>query len=331
MRAAYSTKSIDFSSVNCAAGARGLWLTISITAGAAAIGLAGGLIVAMGRMSENPLIRVIATGYVNLFRALPLLVQILIWYNLGTLLPELGIGIPFTDIGFYAPTNDVLSPMAACLVALGLNQSAYMGEIIRGGLLSVQHGQIEAAVALGMTRTKVFWRVVAPQAARSIIPPMGNDVINLLKATSLVSVVGVGDLMTRAQGIYAATYQVIPLLLVASFWYLVLTALLALAQKMPLSAASPPARNQITMTRAEIRKPNRCGCRFQRGRLCDGRACVIAGCARGKAPRSSAFALFRNSMVAQRSSMRSRWMSAVERSAASSGPRVPARALCCTA
>lgn len=200
MRAAYSTKSIDFSSVNCAAGARGLWLTISITAGAAAIGLAGGLIVAMGRMSENPLIRVIATGYVNLFRALPLLVQILIWYNLGTLLPELGIGIPFTDIGFYAPTNDVLSPMAACLVALGLNQSAYMGEIIRGGLLSVQHGQIEAAVALGMTRTKVFWRVVAPQAARSIIPPMGNDVINLLKATSLVSVVGVGDLMTRGTG-----------------------------------------------------------------------------------------------------------------------------------
>jgi polar amino acid transport system permease protein len=209
---------------------RGLWLTISITAGAAAIGLAGGLIVAMARMSENPLIRVIATGYVNLFRALPLLVQILIWYNLGTFLPELGIGIPFTDIGFYAPTNDVLSPMAACLVALGLNQSAYMGEIIRGGLLSVQHGQIEAAVALGMTRTKVFWRVVAPQAARSIIPPMGNDIINLLKATSLVSVVGVGDLMTRAQGIYAATYQVIPLLLVASFWYLVLTALLAFAQ-----------------------------------------------------------------------------------------------------
>jgi len=209
---------------------RGLWLMISITAGATAIGLAGGLIVAMARMSENPLIRVIATGYVNLFRAFPLLVQILIWYNLGTFLPELGIGIPFTDIGFYAPTNDVLSPMAACLVALGLNQSAYMGEIIRGGLLSVQHGQIEAAVALGMTRTKVFWRVVAPQAARSIIPPMGNDIINLLKATSLVSVVGVGDLMTQAQGIYAATYQVIPLLLVASFWYLLLTALLAFAQ-----------------------------------------------------------------------------------------------------
>src|SRR5690606_9677696 len=104
------------------------------------------------------------------------------------------------------------------------------GEIIRGGILSVQHGQIEAAVALGMTRVRIFWRVIAPQAARSIIPPMGNDIINLLKATSLVSVVGAGDLMTRAQGVYAATYQVIPLLLVASFWYLVLTALLSFVQ-----------------------------------------------------------------------------------------------------
>jgi polar amino acid transport system permease protein len=224
---------------------RGLWLTIVITAGSAAIGLIGGLVVAIARMSENPLIRTIAIGYINLFRAVPLLVQILIWYNLGTFLPQLGIGIPFTGIGFYAPTNDILSPMAACLVAIGLNQSAYMGEIIRGGLLSVQHGQIEAAVALGMTRAKLFWRVVAPQAARAVIPPMGNDVINLLKATSLVSVVGVGDLMTRAQSIYAATYQVIPLLLVASFWYLVLTALLSFAQnalERRFSAGTQPDR-----------------------------------------------------------------------------------------
>lgn len=226
---------------------RGLWLTILITAGSAVIGLAGGLVVAMARMSGNTALRVSAIGYVNLFRAVPLLVQILIWYNLRTFLPELGIGIPFTDIGFFAPTNDVLSPMAACLLAIGLNQSAYMGEIIRGGLLSVQHGQIEAAVALGMTRSKVFWRVTAPQAARAIIPLLGNDIINLLKATSLVSMVGVGDLMTWAQGIYAATYQVIPLLLVASFWYLVLTALLSLGQnwlERHFSAGSSPDRNK---------------------------------------------------------------------------------------
>lgn len=208
----------------------GLWVTLLITLGSALIGLAGGLVIARLRLSQNRAARLFATGYISLFRAVPLLVQILIWYNLGTFLPEIGIGIPFTSIGIFYPTNDVLSPMAACLVAIGLNQAAYMGEIIRGGLLSVQQGQIEAAKALGMTRTRLFWRVTAPQAARAIIPSLGNDIINLLKATSLVSVVGVGDLMTRTQSIYAATYQVIPLLLVASFWYLVLTALLSLGQ-----------------------------------------------------------------------------------------------------
>lgn len=209
---------------------QGFLTTIAIAFCAAVIGLAGGLVIALMRMSDNPLIRTIAIGYLGLFRAVPLLVQILIWYNLGTFLPQLGIGIPFTDIGLYGDTNVLLSPFVACLVALALNQAAYMGEIIRGGLLSVQQGQIEAAIALGMTRGKAFRRVVAPQAAKSIIPPLGNDLINLLKATSLVSVVGVGDLMTRAQGIYASNYQVIPLLIVASIWYLGLTILITFVQ-----------------------------------------------------------------------------------------------------
>ena len=209
---------------------QGLGITMVITFCAAVIGLAGGLVVALMRMSSNPLIRTIAIGYLGLFRAVPLLVQILIWYNLGTFLPRLGLGIPFTSIGLYGDTNALLSPFVACLVALGLNQAAYMGEIIRGGILSVQAGQVEAAIALGMTRGKAFVRVVAPQAAKSIIPPLGNDLINLLKASSLVSVVGVGDLMTRAQGIYASNYQVIPLLIVASLWYLALTVLFTLVQ-----------------------------------------------------------------------------------------------------
>lgn len=209
---------------------QGLGITIIITFCAAIIGLAGGLVVALMRMSSNPLIRTIAIGYLGLFRAVPLLVQILIWYNLGTFLPQLGFGIPLTSIGIYGDTNVLLSPFVACLVALGLNQAAYMGEIIRGGILSIQAGQIEAAIALGMTRGKAFRRVVAPQAAKSIIPPLGNDLINLLKATSLVSVVGVGDLMTRAQGIYASNYQVIPLLMVASLWYLALTVLITFVQ-----------------------------------------------------------------------------------------------------
>ncbi len=209
---------------------QGLGITMVITFCAAVIGLAGGLVVALMRMSSNPLIRTIAIGYLGLFRAVPLLVQILIWYNLGTFLPRLGLGIPFTSIGLYGDTNALLSPFVACLVALGLNQAAYMGEIIRGGILSVQAGQVEAAIALGMTRGRAFVRVVAPQAAKSIIPPLGNDLINLLKASSLVSVVGVGDLMTRAQGIYASNYQVIPLLIVASLWYLALTVLFTLVQ-----------------------------------------------------------------------------------------------------
>ncbi|WP_299723103.1 amino acid ABC transporter permease [Devosia sp.] len=209
---------------------QGLVTTIVITFCAALIGLVGGLVVALMRMSPNPLIRTVAIGYLGLFRAVPLLVQILIWYNLGTFLPQLGLGIPFTSIGVYGDTNALLSPFVACLVALGLNQAAYMGEIIRGGILSVQAGQVEAAIALGMTKAKAFRRVVAPLAAKSIIPPLGNDMINLLKATSLVSVVGVGDLMTRAQGIYASNYQVIPLLIVASLWYLALTVLFTLVQ-----------------------------------------------------------------------------------------------------
>lgn len=208
----------------------GLLTTLLITFLSAIIGLIGGLVIALMRMSANPLIKTIAVGYLGLFRAVPLLVQILIWYNLGTFFPQLGFGIPFTDIGVYGDTNVLLSPLVACLIAIGLNQAAYMGEIIRGGLLSVQPGQVEAAIALGMTRAKAFRRVIAPQAAKSIIPPLGNDMINLLKATSLVSVVGVGDLMTRAQGIYASNYQVIPLLIVASIWYLVLTIVFTFVQ-----------------------------------------------------------------------------------------------------
>jgi len=208
----------------------GLLTTLLITFLSAIIGLIGGLLIALMRMSANPLIKTIAVGYLGLFRAVPLLVQILIWYNLGTFFPQLGFGIPFTDVGVYGDTNVLLSPLVACLIAIGLNQAAYMGEIIRGGLLSVQPGQVEAAIALGMTRAKAFRRVIAPQAAKSIIPPLGNDMINLLKATSLVSVVGVGDLMTRAQGIYASNYQVIPLLIVASIWYLVLTIVFTFVQ-----------------------------------------------------------------------------------------------------
>ncbi len=227
---------------------QGVVVTVLMTLGAALIGLAGGLVIAWMRLSASAGARALANGYLGVFRAVPLLVQILIWYNLGTFFPTLGIGIPFTGIGISAPTNDLLPPLLACLVAIGLHQAAYMGEILRGGILSVPAGQTEVAIALGMTGPRAFRRVVAPQAARAILPPMGNDVINLMKATSLVSVVGVGDLMTRVQGIYANNFQVIPLLLVASLWYLGLTALLGLVQGLlERRFSADPAQRRSTL------------------------------------------------------------------------------------
>ena len=208
----------------------GVKITLWLTAGSAVIGVAGGTVLALLRMHGAGPVRLAVGAYINLFRAVPLLVQILICYNLGAFFPRLGLFIPLTDIGLSWSTNAVLSPLVASFVAIGLHQSAYLAEIIRAGLETVPAGQTEAARALGMTAPKVFWRVTLPLGLRAIIPPFGNDMINLLKATSLVSVVGVGDLMTRAEGVYAVTYQVIPLLLVASLWYIALTAALSLIQ-----------------------------------------------------------------------------------------------------
>lgn len=229
----------------------GIVVTILMTIGAAIIGLAGGLVIALARMSSNPVAKGFAIAYLGLFRGVPLLVQILFWYNLGTFFPRLGLYIPFTDIGISGETNQLLSPLTASLIAIGLHQAAYMGEIIRGGVLSVPHGQVEAAIGLGMTRSRAFLRVVAPLAAKSIVPPLGNDMINLLKATSLVSIVGVGDLMTRTQGIYASNYQVIPLLIVASIWYLVLTAIVSIFQGLLERAVSA---GQQTETRPALER-----------------------------------------------------------------------------
>jgi len=153
-----------------------------------------------------------------------------VWLSVAAFVMGLVLGIPFTDIGVFGDTNVIITPMIAALLPLGLIQAAYTGEIIRGGLLSVPEGQKEAGTAMGMSPGKVFRRISLPQAIRTVIPPLGNDAINLVKATSLVSVVGVGDLMTRAQGRYANNYQVIPLLIVASIWYLILTAILSAGQ-----------------------------------------------------------------------------------------------------
>lgn len=199
---------------------QGLRTTVVLALLAAAIGLALGLLLAVMRLSASPVLRLFSALYTWLLRGTPLLVQILVWGNLALLFEHIG---PFA-------TNAVLTPFVASVVALGLNEGAYMAEIVRAGILAVDRGQLEAASALGMTRALALRRIVLPQALRVIIPPAGNQFISLLKATSLVSVIAGGDLLTAAQNISSANLHTLELMLVATFWYLALTSLTSLGQ-----------------------------------------------------------------------------------------------------
>jgi polar amino acid transport system permease protein len=203
---------------------RGLLLTLELTVISMAIGVALGVLLAVMRLSHNPLVSGASWFYIWLFRGTPVLVQILFWFNITALYPEIGIG----SWSFNA--NNLITPFIAAILALGLNEGAYMAEIVRAGILSVDEGQSEAGAALGMSRLQVMQRVVLPQAMRVIVPPTGNEAISMLKTTSLVSVIAVTDLLYSVQLIYAANYRTIPLLLVASIWYLMVTTLLSIGQ-----------------------------------------------------------------------------------------------------
>lgn len=205
---------------------RGLWLTVWLTAVCMMLGAALGVLLAVMRLSGNPVIRTAAFGYVAFFRGTPVLVQLLLWFNLAALYPVITFGLP----GVNLDANAIITPLAAAILGLGLNEAAYMSEIVRAGILSVDHGQQEAAGALGLTRGQTMRRVVLPQAMRVIIPPTGNETIGMLKTTSLVSVIAVPDLLYAAQTIYSRTFQPIPLLVVASIWYLVVTSVLSVGQ-----------------------------------------------------------------------------------------------------
>lgn len=207
-----------------------LWTTIELTIIAMAIGMVGGVLIAAGRLSVNPVLRTVCGGYVWFFRGTPLLVQLIFWYNLSYLLPRLSVGIPFGPTFAHASTNSLITPMLAAILGLGLNECAYMAEIVRGGLLAVDPGQTEAASALGLPRTLILRRIVLPQAMRSIIPPTGSQVIGMLKATALVSVIAMADLLYTVQSIYNQTFQTIPMLVVACIWYLVITTILYIGQ-----------------------------------------------------------------------------------------------------
>jgi polar amino acid transport system permease protein len=209
---------------------QGLVMTIELTILAMIIGIVGGIILAVMRLSANPIARWVAWVYIWFFRGTPLLVQLLFWYVIGYAFPTLSLGIPFGPEFLHFSPNDVITPFIAALIGLGLNEAAYMAEIVRAGILSVDEGQFEAAQSLGMGRLLAMRRVVLPQAMRVIIPPTGNEVISMLKNTSLASVITVTELLYSVQLIYAATYQTVPMLLVASIWYIIVTTVLTVGQ-----------------------------------------------------------------------------------------------------
>lgn len=203
---------------------RGLVVTIELTVIAMAIGLVLGILLALMRISANPVLKAASNFYIWIFRGTPLLVQIIFWYNIALIFPRLWL------FGFYVSTNTVITTFGAAILALGLNEGAYMSEIVRAGIMSVAHGQMDAALSIGLTRRQAMRHVVLPQALRVIVPPFGNQTIGMLKTTSLVSVIAAQDLLTRAQNIYGKNFEVIELLIVASLWYLVLTTIASVGQ-----------------------------------------------------------------------------------------------------
>jgi polar amino acid transport system permease protein len=208
----------------------GLWLTIELTALAMVIGIVGGVLIAVMRLSANPIVSGVAWLYAWFFRGTPVLVQVVFWAFIGFLYPYLSLGIPFGPEFVYFDSNKLIPVFVGVVLGFGLNEAAYMSEIVRAGILSVDSGQTEAAEALGMSRGKIMRRIVLPQAMRVIIPPTGNETISMLKTTSIAAVVAVGELFTTVQLIYGSNYKQIPLLVVASLWYLVLTSLLSVVQ-----------------------------------------------------------------------------------------------------
>lgn len=209
---------------------KGIAMTIELTVIAMVIGIFLGVLIAVGRMSANPVLRTVCGAYVWFFRGVPVLVQLVFWYNLSALLPRISLGIPFGPEFVSGQTNHLITPLIAAILGFGLNEAAYMAEIVRGGLLGVDPGQTEASDALGMSRARSLRRIVLPQAMRFIVPPTGSQVINQLKATSLVSVIALSDLLYTVQSIYNRTFETIPLLLVACLWYLVMTSVLYVGQ-----------------------------------------------------------------------------------------------------
>ncbi|MEI4472119.1 amino acid ABC transporter permease [Frigidibacter sp. MR17.24] len=209
----------------------GFATTLWLTAVTMAIGVILGILLALMLTQGGTTAKTFAGGYIWFFRGTPVLVQLIFWYNLAALYPRYAIGIPFTGITFAEGSfNDLVTPYTAAILGLGLNEGAYMAEIVRAGLDSVERGQRDAAKALGFSRIRTLRLIILPQAMRFIVPPTGNQTIGMLKGTSIVSIVALWDLLYSVQTIYSRTFQTIPMLIVASIWYLVATSVLTLIQ-----------------------------------------------------------------------------------------------------
>jgi polar amino acid transport system permease protein len=200
---------------------QGIVNTIVMAVLAMVLGIALGIVVAVMRLSPNPVLKSVASGYTWLFRGTPLILQLLLWFNLALVFPTIGIPGVWT-----ARTVDVMTPFLAALLGLGINQGAYTSEVMRAGLLSVDIGQYEAAQAIGMGRLHALRRIVLPQAMRVVLPPLGNEFIGLVKATSLASVIQYPEVLHNAENIYYANSRVIELLIVAGLWYLLVVSIL---------------------------------------------------------------------------------------------------------
>jgi polar amino acid transport system permease protein len=205
-------------------------LTIELTVLGITIGFVLGTVLALMRLSRSPLLRAASWGYIWFFRSVPLILQLLFWYNLAILYNQLSFGVPFGPSFFSIGTQDLIPPMAAATLGLALHQAAYSAEIVRSGFIGVDHGQREAAAALGIPRRRQFSRIVLPQAMRTIVPAAANEIIGMVKGTSVVYIMALPELFYQVQVIYMRNGRVIPLLLVATFWYLVITTVLSLVQ-----------------------------------------------------------------------------------------------------
>lgn len=205
--------------------------TLQLTVCSMLIAVVLGVLVAVARLSPNPVVKGVAWFYLWIFRGTPVYVQLVFWGLLSIIYQSVNVGLPFTEPLFSFETKAVLNTFALAIIGLALNEAAYMSEIVRAGLLSVDRGQEEAATALGMGWAQTMRRIIIPQSMRVIIPPTGNEVISMLKTTSLVTAVPFTfDLYTRTRDISAETFNPIPLLIVASIWYLFFTSILMVGQ-----------------------------------------------------------------------------------------------------